>query len=468
MKCWTCIIAALLLSVNVYAQVSSQREAFESFRRQARMQYEDFRQRANAEYAEFLRKTWKQYHGEEPVAPPKDNPLPPIEYDFEKQNKQGEGKPVLDNPLPFTVVKPRLDVKPQPQPQPLQPIQVSPAPFENRIDVSFYGEEHALRFDNTSQFRLISCSEDNISDAWTTFSNGKYDALLADCLRLRDDREWCDWAYYQFLKAVAESISGTDTNEAVLLQAYLFCQSGYQMRLGRCNNQLVMLIGTKHTIYNIVSYTLDGMKFYPMNFKGRELRLCSSAFPKEKPMSLTISRPQQFGSSPVPMVSREATRYPEMKVSVSVDANLLDFFSTYPSSQLGEDLMTRWALYANTPLDSEVSRQLYPTLKKQLSGKNQLEAAECLLNWVQTGFKYEYDDKVWGCDRVFFAEESLFFPYCDCEDRAILFSHLVRDLLELQTMLVYYPGHLATAVHFTEDVKGDCIQLPDGRKFTVC
>jgi hypothetical protein len=34
-------------------------------------------------------------------------------------------------------------------------------------------------------------------------------------------------------------------------------------------------------------------------------------------------------------------------------------------------------------------------------------------------------------------------------------------------VLVYYPGHLATAVEFTELVKGDYISL-DGRKFVIC
>ena len=90
-----------------------------------------------------------------------------------------------------------------------------------------------------------------------------------------------------------------------------------------------------------------------------------------------------------------------------------------------------------------------------------------LLNWVQTGFVYEYDDKVWGHDRAFFAEETLYYPYCDCEDRSILFSRLIRDLLGLDVALIYYPGHLATAVCFDSDVSGD-IMLINNRKFVVC
>ncbi|MDE5999628.1 MAG: hypothetical protein K2H04_06125, partial [Bacteroidaceae bacterium] len=41
-------------------------------------------------------------------------------------------------------------------------------------------------------------------------------------------------------------------------------------------------------------------------------------------------------------------------------------------------------------------------------------------------------------------------------------------LLGLKCVLVYYPGHLASAVHFTsDDVAGDYILL-DGQRFVVC
>ncbi len=81
---------------------------------------------------------------------------------------------------------------------------------------------------------------------------------------------------------------------------------------------------------------------------------------------------------------------------------------------------------------------------------------------MQTAFVYEYDDKVWGGDRAFFAEESLHYPYCDCEDRSILFTRLVRDLIGLKCVLVYYPGHLASAVQFTDsEVNGGKFIIAD-------
>ena len=86
---------------------------------------------------------------------------------------------------------------------------------------------------------------------------------------------------------------------------------------------------------------------------------------------------------------------------------------------------------------------------------------------MQTAFEYKTDDEVWGCERSFFPEETLYYPYCDCEDRSIFFSRIVRDLLGLDVVLVHYPGHLATAVHFPATSPGDKISV-NGAQFTIC
>lgn len=61
----------------------------------------------------------------------------------------------------------------------------------------------------------------------------------------------------------------------------------------------------------------------------------------------------------------------------------------------------------------------------------------------------------------------MFYPYCDCEDRSILFARLVRDIMHLDVVLLYYSGHLATAVHFNEDVRGDYL-VSGNIKYIVC
>jgi hypothetical protein len=156
-----------------------------------------------------------------------------------------------------------------------------------------------------------------------------------------------------------------------------------------------------------------------------------------------------------------------MAVKVSINKNQLPFHESYPTSEVGGNFMTRWAMYANTPVCEQAQKELYPQLKKGLTGVSELMCVEKLLNWVQTAFVYKYDEEVWGADRAFFGEETLYYPYCDCEDRSILFSCLVRELVGLDVVLLSYPSHVSTAVRFNENVKGDYLVI-DNQKYYIC
>ena len=199
----------------------------------------------------------------------------------------------------------------------------------------------------------------------------------------------------------------------------------------------------------------------------KRLNICQAAFPNEKPLSLQISTEPLLRQNASAQRSLQSKRYQDVKAVVNTNENLIKFFDSYPTSMIDNDFGTRWAMYANTPLSQQARQELYPALKRAISGKSQIDAVNRLLNFVQTAFVYEYDDKVWGCDRAFFADETLYYPYCDCEDRSILFSLLVRDLLGLKVVLVYYPGHLATAVNFTESVTGDYLAI-NGNRYVIC
>ena len=64
-------------------------------------------------------------------------------------------------------------------------------------------------------------------------------------------------------------------------------------------------------------------------------------------------------------------------------------------------------------------------------------------------------------------EETLLYPYSDCEDRSILFSFLVNNLTGLKVVGLDYPEHIATAVKFNTPVKGDAINH-NGARYVVC
>lgn len=137
---------------------------------------------------------------------------------------------------------------------------------------------------------------------------------------------------------------------------------------------------------------------------------------------------------------------------------MIDFYDEYP--RIG------WDLYSRSSLSAWAKEQLYPVLRRCIAGKSKSEAANTLIDFVQTAFEYKTDEEQFGYERPLFADETLYYPYSDCEDRAIFYSILVRDLLGLDVVLLHYPNHLATAVSFGEEIAGDYLMLDD-RKYLV-
>jgi hypothetical protein len=270
------------------------------------------------------------------------------------------------------------------------------------------------------------------------------------------------------LEALAVTACGKNTNEATFVQGVLYQQSGYTMRFAKdkSSKELSVLVKANGIVYNVNPIVVSGKTFFVFkDSKEQQLKVCNIAYKDERDMQMVINQLPLLDSNHSDTRNINSMSY-NIKVKSVVNKNLLDFMKEYPKTYDGKNHMTHWAYYANTPVSREMRQNIYPQLKERLQNTNELTAVNMLLNWAQTGFEYEIDEKVWGYERAFFAEETLFYPFSDCEDRAILFSHLVRDLVGLDVVLVYYPGHLAAAVCFNEDVKGDFLML-ENKKFVI-
>ena len=424
--------------------------------------FNEYRQKINAEYISKTREKWNAFRYSQPLpVPDKDvKPVPPVIMKDDDARKKKEDRLIKIK----TVVKP---VQPKPRPQPVAPIEEVPEEPAKQLSFQYLATSWKARTPEASLVRLAGVSENAVADGWEKLCQPAYNNLVVDCLKLRSQYKLCDWEYLMMLQALSQKLLGNGTNEATLLMAFLYSQSGYKIRLGEAGGKLQMLYASQHVIYGKRYFTLDGDKFYPLNDKVTDIRINEAKYPKEQSLSLwvPISPYASFQASP----SRElkAKRYPDMSVKVSVNKNQLPFYESYPTSEVGGNFMTRWAMYANTPICAEAQKELYPQLKKGLTGISELMCVEKLLNWVQTAFVYKYDEDVWGGDRAFFPDETLYYPYCDCEDRSILFTRLVRDLLGFKCVLVYYPGHLASAVAIPGDAKGDYLMV-NGKRFMIC
>lgn len=520
------IVTLLLLVLLGCGSVSAQ-DLFDRFKKAADERYDNFRAEANARYAKVLAESWKKFNSLRPIEKPQENDKlpkevlekmkdpelmaqgvsvagaetagvrfrnamievrkffrnkvvkPMVEYrnerrgvngDEKKQEEQKETKKTFAK-TEVASETPRVSV-------------VEATPEQKPHSFSFYGTLMRVNMKDLPQrLKLFNLDPRIISDAWLLCSRNEYTEMIQDCLELKDEYKLCDWAYLQMLKALSDKYLGKDTNESTFLTAYIFCQSGYKIRLGQTEGRLLMLYGSEQMVYNQPFFKMENMNLYPFGTNVKRMftiQACDKAInDSEQPLSMLITEEPAFEDNSSKVRYIESDIYPEMKMTVKVNENLIKFFNDYPVSGLDTNPISRWALYANTPLADEVKEQIYPGLKSALEGLSEVDKVRRLLSLIQprdcqkpeTSLKYEYDEEIWGCDRAFFAEETLFYPYSDCEDHAILFSRLVRDLVGLKVMLVYYPGHLAAAVRFSEPLTGeyqDRLILENGDVYYIC
>lgn len=435
-------------------------ESFYGSKEKMVTEFDDFRSKAIAEYVEFVRQAWREFECEPPLPAPKDIPIPPVVIP-----REDRVKPVEERKVPIDEVI--LPLMLTPQPEPVFKIKEIPALHEDYVYFTLFGTDVKARFNPADKVVVTGTDENAIADAIQAMAANKYDNTLLDCLAMRDGLKLSDWAYLQLIDALAEKIYGKDENSAALFTTYLYMLSGYKVRIGATDGNIYMLFACEEQIYNKNMFIVGGTSFYGIDELPARMHICEASFEKEQELSLVVKGGQRFaykGSAPRRITAKD---YPDVSVEVSVNENLLKFYDTYPTSKIGDNVMTRWAMYANVELDERVKNSVYPTLSATINGLSEIEAVNRLLNFVQTGLVYGYDNEIWGEDRVFFAEESLYYPYSDCEDRTVLFSRLVRDLVGLDVALIMVPGHMLAAVNMKSDVHGAYTTF-NGKKFILC
>ncbi len=491
------LFVGVCLTNLLYAQNKS--ESFDDFRKNLHKgfnadrekklnDFNEFRRQINAEYAAFIRNAWRKEDSKpaeevparpEPPKPvvrdpqvlPTSDPIPvDVVISSKKSDPPGSVKPEFRKPADIPKQVPETEMPDDNKMQ--NPFLVNPtALVDPAVDFDYYGTNCYISYEDAKQFKLSRIDENSIADAWLELSDDKYLPLINECMAWRQKLNMSDWGYYLFLKKMtAEFFSYETSNEGTLMQMYILTQSGYKVRMARAvgkyskTSHLVLLIPSENCIYRYSYLLVDDVKYYVIDTATEEPQqyyLLDREFPKEQYLSLAIPKGGKFEMQAGRNRTLVSKRYPNMRATVTTNKNLIDFYNDYPVS--GD-----WNIYARTSLSESLKQQLYPAIKRNIAGKSKTEAANIILNFVQTAFEYATDQEQFGRERPLFADESVYYPYCDCEDRSIMYASIVRDLLGLDVVLLEYPEHLATAVCFgNESVDGDYLTI-NGRKYVVC
>lgn len=447
--------SAQSISFNEYRK---QKQAeFQQYKEQSQADFDRYRKQCNEEFKVFLSQKWKELNIQKGILPP-EMPKPFVPH----PDDNTPTKPVRSKQFLIEKI-----VMPTPVPKPIPPILISPpqevVPKKEYLKVNFYGIDIYIRRANLDHIELNTNNPTDISSAWEKISQMVIDPLIYDCQKVRNDYKFCDWAYYQFLKQVSKSLfNGDKSNINMLFVGYVLAHSNMDFRFVRCENHLLLAFPCNNKVYRTLHFKLNGINYYLAEAANiTNAYIMPHSFGKKAiPFNLNISRAMILPADTKTKVrTLRAKGYPLLKITVSSSLALMNFYNDYPRVD--------WDLYANTDLEIGTAKNVLEVFNRAIKGKNEKDAINMILNFVQTAFTYGYDDEIWGQDRPFFPDETLNYPYSDCEDRAILFSYLVRKLTKLDVVLLHYPNHLATAVKFNIPLQGDYVMI-DGVKYLVC
>lgn len=444
------IISVLLCGLAVVCHAQNFEDAFNTFASQNEQQFNRFADSINKQFAEAMVANMKTFMGEQPkVRDPKPKPetLPEIKKDD----------------IPELPTQEPLQPKPEPKPEPKEdapsssesPV-VPPAEQFNVLDFKLFGEEIRL-YRKPFPEKLAGLSPKEVSAFWIALSECDYGPMLQTCQNAQKDKGFNDWAVYQLVLELSSQTYPRQYNEQAVMTVFLLNQLGMEAKVGFGSAHLFCLLAVDQQLYGISFADIDKYRYYLLEvdpkYMNRENSFAFRTYDVPFPApthGLDMNVTQPLKSSEFPDIVDSA---------INISTSMVELFSTYPQVDI--------TVYANARPSSVFCQSVEQVFKPYLETQTTLEAVSFLLAYVQYAFDYATDDDQFGYEKPFFCEENYYYPQNDCEDRSVLFAFLVRHLLHLDVVLIDYPGHIATAVHFPTEVKGESV-FHKGKRYVIC
>lgn len=451
---------------------------FKQWLQQEKSSFQQYKDERDKEFTEFLKMQWKEMEllkgfrrdeSPKPVAMPVAKPQPVK----------------LPKPSPVPGHKPVVEVKPTPLPQPIvktaaEPVVITPVlpivkpvvppepkmvPRGRKIVVDYFGSHLVFYYDPKLKSSLSGkINEKSVSGFWSALSLADYDALIEQINADAEALQLNGWAYALLVHELSKKVYPASDNNQSLFTWFILAKAGYKSRIAYDRRKVYLLVPSQQQLYSVPYFTFDNVRYYAVRFDGREQSLgqvytYDGNYPgANKSLNMQLTSEIVISNQ---IIRRKLTFEfggKKYDINAAYDSQRVDLMNTYPQLDLQWYFKSRVSASASMPLQNQ--------LREHMKGMSDQQAVNFLLRFVQTSFKYRTDEGQFGKENYLFPEETLHYPYSDCEDRSILFAWLVQSLLGLDVVGLDFPGHVATAVHFKGQVSGDAV-THDGKRYVV-
>ena len=364
--------------------------------------------------------------------------------------------------IPLVSVPPIAAV---PKPIKVAPVVVTGLPKGQTVEIVFYGQRLRFTYDPAFKVKMASRIDgQNISDHWSALSLVDYEPLLKQLDAQRMPLQLNDWGYALLTHELASKIYPGGKNEQALFTWFVMTKAGFRARIAYDVSRVYLLMPTQQQVYATAYFTFDNQRYYALGLDGSKNKLdrvftydgnypgATKALDMRLDKSLNTTRQDKYRSV---VFSYNNKKY---SVKLDTDDQTIAYLQTYPQMDIN--------LYFSADVNRATAHPLLLQLKPLVQGKSEQDAVNLLLRFVQTAFPYQTDEQQFGIENYLFPEETLYYPYSDCEDRSVLFAWLVKNLVGLDVVGLDYPGHVATAVRFNESVSGDSVSY-NGKRYVI-
>ena len=427
---------------------------YQAFRKGVLDSYGSFRKTVLKDYAEYLQGVWdeyEQFRGIKRDKAPKPVTAPKADV------KPQDVTPVQSAPE----VKPTVQPLPTDTPIPVKPIAPSTLP---NMSFPFYGMKLSSILCHVQT--IVDIEHQAIAKAWDIY---RQDGVMKDVIRSLQSLAIAyglnDWFTFELVRNYAEATCMNPASKTVL-QHFLLVNMGYDVRIASCGGQLLLLVPFKQQVYERSYLVIDGKKYYTFyddsTSKVQNVGVYTCRLPNETDKGRNIDLTIRGGNIGIKTGVAHRFSLSDGKITLqgSVNEGTMEAIRRYPQMDI--------PFYAMSTIDSNFHQSLLEQVNEQIRGCSEKEAVGRILHFVQYAFDYATDGEQHGYEKPYFIEENFYYPKNDCEDRAILFAFLVRNVLGLDVHLVQYPGHECTAVNFTTSQMNGDGYMYKGKTFYIC
>lgn len=410
--------------------------------------YKTYKKSIDEEFVSSLRKDWEVYKGDffqNSYEKPKPKEIPSIKLfplDIPTQSKK------------VTLVPPKpQEQEPKEEGVVLQKFETPSKKEHQIITLDFYGLK--LSFTVETRFKITQNIQSNsdIASVFEDLSKSDYGSLIEQINHIVSMHTLNDWGKYQLTFQIAQRLS-QDAKKVQLLCWFLLLKSDYDVKVAMAQNGDVVVLGKFDTnLYQLPFFDFEkGGRYYVLSPLGRLQKVGSlftydANYPKKlKPLSVQILKPIKLGQTLYEKHLSFSYNQKKYSYEVSVNPNDIAFLKTYPQGE--------YSIYFDAQNPPYLDR-LLSGLRNNIINMSEVEAVNFLLHFTQNAFAYQSDDEQFHYEKVMMPQETIFYPFSDCEDRSILFSFLIRNLLGLKIVGIKFSDHVATAIRLNTKIKAD-------------